>query len=50
MANRVRVSLTVDPKNSERLKELSDKTRIPQARLLDEAIELLSKKYKKEGK
>jgi len=50
MDARQKISFTLDPENVKRLKELSDKTRIPQSRLVDEAIELLSKKYKKEGK
>lgn len=50
MDPRKKISFTLDPENVKRLKELSNKTRIPQSRLVDEALELLSIKYRKEGK
>ena len=42
MDARQKISFTLDPENVRRLKELSDKTRIPQSRLVDEALELLT--------
>jgi predicted DNA-binding protein len=42
---RVQFASTVDETLRNKLKELSDKTRIPQAKYLDEALEDLMKKY-----
>lgn len=42
---RVKASYTLAPESIERIVELSKKTRIPQSRLIDEAIEMLDKKY-----
>lgn len=42
---RVKASYTLDPESIERIVEISKKTRIPQSRLIDEAIEMLAKKY-----
>lgn len=39
------VNISLDLKNIEKLKELSEKTGIPQTRLADKALELLFKKY-----
>ena len=50
MNDRPRVTFTIASENERRLKELSDRTRIPMSRLVDEALELLSIKYRKEGK
>lgn len=47
---RVKASYTLDSDNIKRIRELQDKTHIPQSRLIDEAIEMLDKKYKEEGK
>ena len=45
LVNRRRVGAVVDKKLWEKFQELSNKTRIPQSRLLDEALEDLLKKY-----
>jgi len=50
LKNRVQSSYTIRKDLSDRLRELSEKTKIPMSRLLDEALEDLSEKYKKEGK
>jgi metal-responsive CopG/Arc/MetJ family transcriptional regulator len=45
LVHRVRISNSIDKKLFSKLKKLSEKTRIPMSRLLDEAIEDLIKKY-----
>ncbi len=45
MSIRIQFSTKVDSVLLEKLKQLSDKTRIPQTKLIDEAIELLLKKH-----
>ena len=44
--NRKQIASTVDPELWEAFRSLSDKTRIPASRLLDEAMEDLLLKYK----
>lgn len=45
LVHRVRISNSIDKELYNRLKELSEKTRIPMSKLLDEALEdLLNKK------
>jgi hypothetical protein len=43
--NRIRLGNAVDKQLAEQLRELSKETRIPQSKLLDEALELLFFKY-----
>lgn len=50
LKNRQHYGVTVDKEILRKFRELSDKTRIPQSKLLDEAIEDLLKKYEKGGK
>lgn len=45
LKNRVRIGSAIDKDNYDNLKKLSDKTRIPISKLLDEAIEDLLKKH-----
>lgn len=45
LKTRTRYTATVDADLVENLKELSQKTRIPQSKLMDEAIELLLKNH-----
>lgn len=45
LSNRIKIGTAIDKKLNEQLKELSDKTRIPVSKLLDEAIEDLLKKH-----
>jgi predicted transcriptional regulator len=45
LKNRTRYTATVDSDLVDNLKELSQKTRIPQSKLMDEAIELLLKNH-----
>lgn len=45
LKTRTPLSNTVDTKLYDKLKELSDKTRIPMSKLLDEALELLFEKH-----
>jgi hypothetical protein len=45
--NRGRYTTTLDLGLIKKIKELSDKTRVPQSKLLDEAIEDLLRKYEK---
>lgn len=45
LKNRTRYTATVDTDLVENLKDLSQKTRIPQSKLVDEAIELLLKNH-----
>ncbi|SHK36844.1 Ribbon-helix-helix domain-containing protein, partial [Anaerobranca californiensis DSM 14826] len=47
LKNRIRIGSAIDKKLYEEIKMLSEKTRIPMSKLLDEAIEDLIKKYKK---
>lgn len=46
-SQRGKITISIDKKNIVAIKELSETTRIPQSRLLDEAIEDLLKKYGK---
>ena len=46
LKNRVRIGSAIDKKLYEEIKMISEKTRIPISKLLDEAIEDLIKKYK----
>jgi predicted DNA-binding protein len=48
--NREQYATSIDKKLKDGLKDLSNKTRIPQSKLLDEAIEDLLNKYKTEKK
>jgi len=50
LKNRQRYTTSVDNELVEKFKELSTKTKIPQSKLLDEAIELVLKKYGKPEK
>jgi len=43
--NRKRFSTSLDPELIKTLDKLSDKTRIPKSKLIDEALEDLFKKY-----
>lgn len=45
LKNRVRYTNSIDKELLRKFKELSDQTRIPQSRLIDEAIEDILKKY-----
>ncbi len=45
LVNRTRIGNTVDNGLLEKFKKLSESTRIPMSKLLDEAIEDLLKKY-----
>lgn len=45
LKNRQRYTASLDNGLIEKLKELSTKTKIPQSKLLDEAIELLLQKH-----
>ena len=49
LKNRVRLGISVDPDLAERLKKLSEETRIPASRLFDEAIADLIKKFEGKG-
>lgn len=46
LKNRVRFSSSTKPDLFEKLKQLSEQTRIPITKLIDEALEDLIKKYK----
>ena len=46
LKNRVRIGSAIDKKLYEEIKMISEKTRIPISKLLDEAIEDLVKKHK----
>lgn len=46
---RSRFTSTIDKEQKDNLKELSLQTRIPQSRLLDEALEDLVEKYEERG-
>lgn len=50
LKNRARISSSVDPVLWKHMQQLSDKTRIPLSKLLDEAFEDLLKKYNVEVK
>lgn len=45
LKNRVRYTTSLDKELLRKLKKLSEQTRIPQSRLIDEAIEDILKKY-----
>lgn len=45
LSKRIKIGTAIDKKLYEQLKELSDKTRIPMSKLLDEALEDLIKKH-----
>jgi len=45
LKNRERYTNSIDKELLRKLKELADKTRIPQSRLVDEALEDLLRKY-----
>ena len=45
LKNRQRYTSSLDNELVESLKKLSERTKIPQSKLLDEAIELILKKY-----
>lgn len=45
LKNRVRIGSAIDKELYEKLKKLSDETRIPISKLLDEALEDLIKKH-----
>lgn len=49
LKTRKRFTSTIDIALQEQLKNLSELTRIPQTRLLDEALEDLFNKYKEKG-
>lgn len=46
--NRVKKTFNIDPKLFEGLQSLSEDTRIPQSKLMDEALEDLLRKYDKD--
>jgi len=46
LVNRVRISNSIDKVLYEKLKKLSEETKVPMSKLLDEAIEDLLKKRK----
>jgi len=50
LKNRQRYTTSLDNELVEKLKKLSEKTKIAQSKLLDEAIELVLKKYGKPDK
>ena len=50
LVNRVKLGSPVDKVNAEKLKQLSEKTLIPQSRLLDKSLELLFEYYEKNNK
>lgn len=47
LKNRTRIGSAIDNELLQQLRALSQETKIPQSKLLDEAIELLLKEYKK---
>lgn len=49
LKNRERYTNSIDKVLLRKLKELSEQTRIPQSRLIDEAIEDILKKYNDQG-
>lgn len=46
LVNRVRITTSIDKKLYDKLKKLSDKTKVPMSKLYDEAIEDLLDKRK----
>ena len=46
LKNRTRIGSAIDNELLRQLRDLSNETKIPQSKLLDEAIQLLLKKYK----
>ncbi|MDK7667424.1 MULTISPECIES: ribbon-helix-helix domain-containing protein [Cytobacillus] len=46
LKNRTRIGSAIDNELLEKLKDLSKETKVPQSKLLDEAIELLLREYK----
>lgn len=50
LKNRERVGTTADKKLMEQFKQLSEQSRIPMSRLLDEAIEDVLKKHNNKNK
>jgi len=50
LKNRQRYTNSIDNSLIEKLKKLSSDTKIPQSKLLDEAIELVLRKYGKPNK
>lgn len=48
LVHRIRISNSIDKKLFEKLKDLSEETRVPMSKLLDEAIEDLLKKHSAE--
>lgn len=48
LKNRTRIGSAIDNELLEKLKDLSKETKVPQSKLLDEAIELLLREYKNE--
>ncbi|HBC95041.1 MAG TPA: hypothetical protein DCZ10_19645 [Pelotomaculum sp.] len=49
LKNRQHYGVTIDKEVLLKFRELADKTRIPQSKLMDEAIEDLLKKYSDKG-
>ena len=45
LKNRIRISSSIDINLNNNLRDLSEQTKIPVSKLLDEAIELLLEKY-----
>lgn len=50
LSNRIKIGTAIDKKLYEQLKELSETTRIPMSKLMDESIEDLIKKYENSAK
>jgi metal-responsive CopG/Arc/MetJ family transcriptional regulator len=48
LKNRERITFSIKKELVDKIKELSESTRIPQSRLIDEAIELLLRKHQGE--
>jgi predicted transcriptional regulator len=42
---RIKISVSVNQETATKLRQLSDETRIPQSKLLDEAVDDLAAKY-----
>jgi hypothetical protein len=49
LRTKVKFASTIDPESARQLKKLAELTRIPQSRLIDEAIKDLIAKYKVAG-
>lgn len=47
LKNRIRISNAVDKELFQKLKDLSERTKVPMSRLLDRGIELVIKEYEK---